>query len=212
MKRKTKKLFNLILIIVLIILFIKIHSLKNLSNKATTDDYLFLKLLSNGSLSKENNSIKSNHIENISKEKEIKFKIDYKNIDFKTIDLSETIDKNTLIYEKIAPGTSGKFHILLDSNKHLKYKIQFNSINPKPKNLKFQALKDEKIIAESSTLEALSEKLTGYIKENEKINITIKWYWDFESDSEEEDIQDTKDAENIKTYQFDILTYGEELT
>lgn len=211
MKNKKIKIFNLIIIIVLIILFIKILSLKNLSNKTSLDDYLFLKLLSNGSLSKENNYKENNHIEKISNEKEIKFKIDYKNIDFKTIDLSETIDKNTLVYEKIAPGTSGKFHILLDSNKHLKYKIQFNSINQKPKNLKFQALKDEKIIVEANTLEALSEKLTGYIKENEKIYITIKWYWDFENDSEEDDIQDTKDAENIKTYKFDILTYGEEL-
>lgn len=207
MKKKKTKIFNLILIIVLIILFIKILFLKNLSNKASLDDYLFLKLLSNGSISKE----ESKHIEKVSNDKEIKFKIDYKNIDFKTIDLSETIDKNTLIYEKIAPGTSGKFNILLDSNKHLKYKIQFNSINQKPKNLKFQALKDEKVIGESSKLEELAKKLTGYIKENEKINITIKWYWNFENDSEEDNIQDTKDAENIKTYQFDILAYGEEL-
>ena len=36
-------------------------------------------------------------------------------MNFKSIDLAETIDKDTLVYEKIAPGTSGSFNILLDS-------------------------------------------------------------------------------------------------
>lgn len=206
MKRKIRKILNLIFVIVLIILFIRVFFLKDLSNKQIADDYLFLKLLSNGT-----RNIESNYIEKGLYEKEIKFKIDYKNIDFKSIDLSKTIDKNTLVYEKIAPGTRGSFNILLDSNKDLKYKIQFYSINEKPENLKFQALKDEIIIGEANTLEKLSEKLTGYINENEKINITIKWNWNFESNGEETDIQDTEDAENIKTYQFNILTYGEEL-
>ena len=41
-------------------------------------------------------------------------------MNFKSIDLAETIDKDTLVYEKIAPGTSGSFNILLDSNQEIR--------------------------------------------------------------------------------------------
>lgn len=134
-------------------------------------------------------------------------------MDFKSIDLANTIDRETLVYEKIAPGTSGNFNILLDSNQNLNYKIEFNSINEKPKNLNFRALKNEQIIGEANTLEKLSEKLTGYIKKNEKINITINWYWDFENQKNQQntDIQDTKDSENIKRYQFNVCVLGEDV-
>ncbi len=194
MKRKLITILKLVIVMFLIILLIKALALKGLSNIKITDDYLFLKLFSNSNKNKE----------------EIKFKIDYKNIDFKSIDLSKTIDKNTLIYRKIAPGTRGSFNILLDSNKDLKYKIQFYSINEKPKNLKFEALKNEKVVGQSKNLEELSDKLAGNINENEKIYITIKWYWNFENNNEETDKQDTQDSENIRTYKFNIVTYGEE--
>ena len=135
-----------------------------------------------------------------------------KNIDFKSIDLSKTIDKETLVYEKIAPGTSGSFNILINSNQNLKYRIEFFSMNEKPKNLNFKEKKKKKILGESNTLEELSEKLTGYINKNEEINITIKWYWNFENEQDEKtDIQDTKDSENIRKYQFNIYALGEEL-
>ena len=134
-------------------------------------------------------------------------------MNFKSIDLFETIDKETLVYEKIAPGTSGSFNILLDSNQNLKYKIEFDSINEKPHNLNFRALRNEEVLGDANTLEELSEKLTGYIKQNEKINITINWYWDFESqeNGEDADFQDTKDSENIKRYQFNVCALGEEV-
>ena len=50
-------------------------------------------------------------------------KVDLKNIDIKQIDLMKTVDKNTCLNKKIAPGTSGNFNILLDTNKDSKYKI-----------------------------------------------------------------------------------------
>lgn len=203
MKTKKVKIFKLILISILIILLIKIFFSKNFLNLKVSDDYLFLKLLSN-----TKHNIDSEYTEN---EKEIKFKIDYKNINFKSINLAKTIDKNILVYDKIAPGSRGSFNIILNSNKNLKYKIQFKSINKKPINLNFQALKSEKVIAQTNTLEELSTKLDGYIYENQEINITINWYWNYENSEEEKDFQDTKDAENIKTYQFNILTYGEEI-
>ena len=214
MKKKKKIILKLILILILIILFLKIFFLKGLSNIQKNGDFLFLKLFSNGeSLSKDIQNSEDDllGIEDREYQKVYNFKIDYKNIDFKSIDLAETIDKNTLVYEKIAPGTSGSFNILLDSNQNLKYKIEFNSINEKPQNLNFRALKNGEVLGEANTLEELSKELTGYINKDEKIDFTINWYWNYESDKENSDIQDTKDAENIKRYQFNLYILGEEI-
>ncbi len=203
MKNKIKRLLKIILILIIVLLFLKIFFLKGLSNIQKNDDFLFLKLFSDGEfLSKGKSNSESQKIYN--------FKIDYKNLDFKSIDLADTIDRKNLIYEKIAPGTKGSFDIVLNSNQNLNYKIVINSVNKKPYNLKFEVLRDEKILAKTNTLEELSEGLNGYIKKNEKINYTIHWYWNYEDDTVTSDIQDTKDAENIKRYQFDIYTLGEE--
>lgn len=206
MKNKRKIIFKLILILILIILFIKIFFLKGLINVKEIDDFLFLKLFSNGVYQK--NSTQDDKYKKI-----YEFKINYKNLDFKSLNLSDTIDKNTLIYEKIAPGTSGSFDISLYSNQNLKYRIEFDSINEKPKNLKFKAFKSGEILEESNTLESLSKKLTGDINQNEKINITINWYWNYEDkeNGEDADIQDTKDCENIKSYKFNVYAFGEEI-
>lgn len=206
MKSKKKIIFKLILILILIILFIIIFFSKNSMNIDKFDDFLFIKIFSNG-ISQTNN------IENNNNEKIYNFKISYKNLDFKSLNLVDTIDKNTLIYEKIAPGTSGSFNILLYSNQNLKYRIEFRSINDKPKNLKFMALKNNQILEETNTLEELSRRLVGYINKDENINITIKWYWNYEDKKNEEatDIQDTKDSEKIKKYQFDVYALGEEI-
>lgn len=216
MKKKKKIILKLILILILIILFIKIFFLKGFSNIQKIDDFLFLKLFSNGvSLSKDTQNSEDYLVRTKDSEyqKIYKFKIDYKNMDFKSIDLADTIDKETLIYEKIAPGTSGSFNILLDSNQDLNYKIEFNSINEKPHNLNFRALKNGEVLGEANTLEKLSENLTGNINKDEKIDITINWYWNYESEQNQEytDIQDTKDSENIKTYQFNVCALGQEI-
>ena len=208
MKNKKKRIFKLMLILILIILFVKIFFPKGLSNVQKIDDFLFIKLFSNGIQNNDDFLIKNDQNQKI-----YNFKINYKNLNFTSIDLAETIDKDTLVYEKIAPGTSGSFNILLDSNQNLKYKIEFNSVNEKPHNLNFKASKSGKVLGESNTLEELSEKLTGYINQNEKIDITINWYWNFENeqDLENTDIQDTKDSENIKKYQFNVYAVGEEV-
>lgn len=208
MKNRKKRIFKLMLILILIILFVKIFFLKGLSNVQKIDDFLFIKLFSNGIQNNDDFLIKNDQNQKI-----YNFKINYKNLNFTSIDLAETIDKDTLVYEKIAPGTSGSFNILLDSNQNLKYKIEFNSVNEKPHNLNFKASKNGKVLGESNTLEELSEKLTGYINQNEKIDITISWYWNFENeqDLENTDIQDTKDSENIKKYQFNVYAVGEEV-
>ena len=139
------------------------------------------------------------------------FKVDLKNIDIKQIDLMKTVDKNTCLNKKIAPGTSGNFNILLDTNKDSKYKIYFQSVNEKPQNLYFKAIKDGKEIAKTQTLEELSEKLDGNIVKKEKIKINIQWYWNFENNKANSDIQDTEDSKKIKRYQFNLYALGEEI-
>ena len=138
-------------------------------------------------------------------------KVDLKNIDIKQIDLMKTVDKNTCLNKKIAPGTSGNFNILLDTNKDSKYKIYFQSVNEKPQNLYFKAIKDGKEIAKTQTLEELSEKLDGNIVKKEKIKINIQWYWNFENNKANSDIQDTEDSKKIKRYQFNLYALGEEI-
>lgn len=199
MQKKIKKNISFIVIFILIIILLKIFFSTNLIKNSKIDDYAFLKFFSKG--------ISKQEVNNIEK---YEFNVKYNNINFKSIELLNTVDKEKIIYEKIAPGTSGNFNIILDSNKDLKYKIVFKSINEKPKNLKFIAYREDKIIAETTTLEELSDYLDGNILKNKKVNIKIYWYWDYEN-NKLADIQDTKDSQKIKKYQFDVYVYGEQI-
>lgn len=195
MKNKAKILIS-ILFFLLIILFLIIFRFKQISNNVESDDFLFLKLFHNQSkISEEDYS----------------FKVNYQNINFKTVNLSDTVNKN--FNKKIAPGTNGKFNIILNSNKDLQYKVEFKSINEKPYNLKFMALTNGEKLTKANTLELLSDNLKGTIGKSEKVNITILWYWPYEGENQEDsvDIQDTKDGQNIEKYQFDVLVSGEEV-
>lgn len=211
---KRKRIFRLIFILILIIIFINIFFLNKFSKTQDLEDILFLKLLSNRNFNKNSSEKNNKYNDKLKRIKystnEYGFKVRYKNMDLKKIDLLNTLNKETLIYDKIAPGTSGSFDILLSSNQKLNYKIEFYSVNEKPRNLKFKAFKDGTLKGEAYTLEELSNKLSGNINKNQRINITINWYWDFENKTNQEfsDIQDTKDAENIKTYEFNICTIG----
>ena len=180
-----KIIIKIVFFLILILLFVKICFSKDISKLKTIDDFFFVKFFSNGVST-------TNHVKN--KQKIFSFKIGCNNMNFQSINLSETIDEEKNLYKKIAPGTRGNFNILLNSNQNLKYKIEFNSINEKPQNLKFIALKNGQMIGEKNTLEDLSDLLIGHINKNEKINITIKWYWNFESEENKEytDMQDTK--------------------
>ena len=140
-----------------------------------------------------------------------KFKVNENEEKMQTISLSSTVNNFTLANKKVAPGTSGSFNILLEANKNSKYKINFISVNEKPQNLHFKALKDEEEIVKADTLEKLSEKLEGNINKKESIKIEIQWYWDFENNKTNSDIQDTEDSKKIKRYQFNLYALGEEI-
>lgn len=195
MKNKTK-IIKLILIIILINLFIIIFCFKQISNKTQSDDFLFLKLFQSQSKTAE---------------EEYSFKVNYLNKGLKTVNLSDTINKN--FYKKVAPGTNGKFNIVLNSTRDLQYQVKFSSTSAKPQNLKFMALTNGEKITKASELEELSENLKGIILKNQKVSITVLWYWLYEGENQEEqvDIQDTIDGKNIEKYKFDILVLGEEV-
>lgn len=202
LNNKAKVLKLLIIFLVIITIIIILNSNTKLFQ---SDDYIFLKIFQ-----KTNNENKIDY-DNTESEENYIFKVDLKNIDIKQIDLMKTVNKTTCLNKKIAPGTSGNFNILLETNKDSKYKIYFQSVNEKPQNLYFKAIKDGKEIAKTQTLEELSEKLDGYIAKKEKIKINIQWYWDFENNKTNSDIQDTEDSKKIKRYQFNLYALGEEI-
>lgn len=194
MKHKTK-ILKFILIFIMIVLLLVMFKSKQFLSKAKVDDFLFLKLFSNQSKASD---------------EDYSFKVNYSDSNFKTVNLSDTVNKN--FNKKIAPGTNGKFNIILNSNKYLQYKVVFKSINEKPKNLKFMALTNGEKLIKSNTLEEFDDNLKGCIDKNAKVNITILWYWPYEGEKQEEeiDIQDTKDGKNIEKYQFEVCVLGEE--
>lgn len=129
------------------------------------------------------------------------------NTDFKDVDLSETINEKTLINEKIAPGVSGKFNIVLRTNQNTIYEVKFKSKTQKPQNLKFEI---ENTNIKANNLEELENYLKGRINKGEEKTISIKWSWEYEN-SIKNNIQDTKDAMKIESYKFEIFATGEEI-
>lgn len=141
--------------------------------------------------------------------KETKIKVIYfdmknQNKTLKALNLKDTVNNKTLVYEKIAPGTSGRFDILLTSNKDLNYKIEFESKSEKPTNLQFYTSENGKSY---HTLEELGEDLTGMVLRKEEKTIPVYWKWEYEI-SEEQNKQDTLEAEKIREYHFLIYVQG----
>ncbi|MCI8412066.1 MAG: hypothetical protein HFJ40_06540 [Clostridia bacterium] len=145
------------------------------------------------------------------------FKVNGQTKQVQTINLNSTYDNQTLEGNKIAPGTSGSFNIIVDASDTkvgINYKIEFlNEIN-KPTNLKF--IYDN---VKYNSVTDLEDRLSGSIyanEENKEKILNIKWIWDYETGNNEEeisnnDIIDTKDAINMKNYTFDINISGSQI-
>lgn len=132
----------------------------------------------------------------------------------KSVDLLSTYNNETLIDNKVAPGTSGSFDIVIDatgSEVGVDYKVKFLNETEKPQNLIF-IYKDNKY----KTIEELQENLFGTIdaNENNKIRtITINWEWQYETGENENEINqndkiDTLNAKDFENYTFDINVIG----
>lgn len=94
--KKSKRKIIIFIIGVVIILYVFFFKNSNLGYYFQ-DEIVFFKLFSQGDrrITKSNDQINLNNI--------CYFQVLYKNIDFKNIYLSDTINKKTLIREKIAP-------------------------------------------------------------------------------------------------------------
>lgn len=205
--QKRKKRYIIIIMILVSIIFYMINSIKY---DFLQEDVIFFQFLNSKNQSRGITNTKKEIVEEIKKEettvntKTISFHVQYQNTKMKAINLTDTVDNKTLVYEKIAPGTSGGFEILLKANQNMSYKIEFESKNEKPNNLQFYTKEGGK---RYSTLEELGENLIGEILENEEEIVPIYWEWKYET-NQEQNKQDTLEAKKMREYHFLIYVQG----
>ena len=204
MKKSKKRYVMIIMIFMCIILFI----INFMRYEFLQEDLLFFQFFNSKDQSESKINGKKDVVEEFTERgtsiKIISFHIQYQNRKLKALNLKDTVNNKTLIYEKIAPGTSGRFDILLTSNKDLNYKIEFESKSEKPTNLQFYTSENGKSY---HTLEELGEDLTGMVLRKEEKTIPVYWKWEYEI-SEEQNKQDTLEAEKIREYHFLIYVQG----
>ena len=182
LKDKRKKILILILIftIILCVLF-KIAQIKDLNFQ---EDLIFFKLFGIGNIQENSQE------ENFNKENTYEVNVVKGQNNYQKVDLLQSIDMETLVKEKIAPGTKGSFYVYLTSNANMNYEIEIVDKNESPKNFKFE----------------ISEK-QGRIEKNKIKKVEVNWEWPYELSSKE-NVQDTKDGKNISEYNFEICTIG----
>lgn len=198
--KKQKRKVILIIIAILVLCIFLFQNRKKFNNRFQ-DELIFFKLFSSKQENSEN-ILKSENQVNQAYRQYI-FDVSYKNMDFKNIYLANSLNKDTLIHERIAPGTKGAFEIILESKENTYYQIKFESKSKKPENLTFKIEgKDRKYY----TLEEMEQELKGEVKGNKRI--VIHWEWEYEA-NEIQNWQDTKDGETIKQYNFTIYAIGQ---
>lgn len=131
------------------------------------------------------------------------------------ISLSSTYNNDTILYNKLAPGTDGSFDIIVDatgSEVGVNYNVDFkDTAGAKPTNLKFKYDNNE-----YNNLEELESVLSGTIPANEENKVrtyTIQWEWPYETGEDEYTIAqndkiDTEEAGYIYEYGFDVCVTG----
>lgn len=144
------------------------------------------------------------------------FKVNNQTEEVQTINLASTYDNETLVDNKIAPGTEGSFNIVVDgrgSDVGINYNIDITEKTQKPTNLKFIYNN-----VEYNSLQQLKNNLSGTIDANAEDNDKVKtleigWKWEYETGANNNeiatnDIQDTNDGKTLQNYQFDIIVSG----
>ena len=146
-----------------------------------------------------------------------KFKVNNQEEQLQTINLQSSYNNGTLVGNKMAPGTNGKFEIIVDgtgSDVGIFYTIDFINEKNKPQNLKF--IYDH---TQYNSITELTKVLSGVINSNEEEKrkvFTINWEWKYETGNTKEEIIkndkiDTRDGENISNYTFDIIVSGNQI-
>lgn len=142
------------------------------------------------------------------------FKVNGSQEQVQTINLVSTCNNETLLDNKIAPGTSGSFKIVVDgtgSDVGIDYAIKFTNETEKPENLVF-TYDGEKY----KTISELQDKLSGRINANDEDKLktlNIGWEWQYETGSTSEEIAnndniDTNNAKTISQYKFNVIVSG----
>lgn len=142
------------------------------------------------------------------------FKVNGKEDVVQNVNLLSTYHNETLINNKVAPGTSGSFNIVVDatgSEVGVDYAIEFLNESQKPQNLIF--IYEDKPY---TTIQDLEKDLSGTINandENKIRTITINWEWQYETgenanEINQNDIIDTNNAKQLENYTFDIHVKG----
>ena len=146
------------------------------------------------------------------------FKVNGQEDSVQNVNLLSTYNNETLVNNKVAPGTSGSFNIVIDatgSEVGVDYDVTFLNESEKPQNLVFM-YDDTKY----STIQDLQQDLSGTINandENKTRTITIDWEWQYETGNNENEIAqndeiDTQNAKQIENYNFDIRVTGTQVT
>ena len=124
-----------------------------------------------------------------------------------TCELDETYDEDTLVAEKIAPGTSGKCPIVIsnaNTEVGVRYDIKPNEVANQPKNLKFykEAGHTNEITVDGS------ETITGTLAPGAAATtVYVYWEWPYEDTSDSTyNSKDTADGQAgaTMTMTFDV--------
>lgn len=142
------------------------------------------------------------------------FKVNGQKEQVQAINLASTCNNETLVNNKIAPGTEGNFNIIVDgtgSDVGIDYVVEFLNETSKPQNLKFY-YEDTEYAQITDLQNVLSGTINANDENKEKI-LNIKWKWNYETGSNTTEIQnndkiDTQNGENITDYTFNIVVSG----
>lgn len=140
------------------------------------------------------------------------FKVGTEDEQIQNIKLVNTVDKDTLVNGKIAPGTSGEFFINLDatgSEVGVDYEVKFTNEQNKPSNIIFTYSGQQ--YHSLSEITAIKGKI-GLDDTTKTRRIQIVWTWEYETGTGEEmnenDILDTQEGIADLNYTFDVSVIG----
>ncbi len=223
MKSKKRIIISIILILILIlflsyffnkenyfqdyITFFKLYGKNQVQSNSNSVENLNSNNMFNSGIYFDNYNFKTKNQNSSNENNNYNLYVEPLEMQMTTVDLMDTVDSKTLVHEKIAPGTRGSFNINVTSNQNISYKIKFESNNEKPKYLVFYKENSDK---KYQNIEDLQNELDGYINAKEEQKVKINWEWQYETKEDNilQDTQDTNDAQNIRSYSFDIYVLG----
>ncbi len=133
------------------------------------------------------------------------------------INLASTINNETLVDNKIAPGTKGEFKITVDgtgSDVGIQYDIEIKNETQKPQNL-FFTYEGQKYKEISQIFNITSGAINANAEDKVR-EILVKWEWPYElggseQEKSESNGKDTTDGTTLQNYSFDVVVTGKQV-